>query len=96
MFVDVFRQLWEQVKEWYPPGQKFWVIMDRAKQHTSNYTKCELAAMGVPLLEGFPPQSYDLNLIEVAWGRLQQQLQVESFKKKRTYENQVMEAWSKV
>ena len=96
MFVDVFRQLWEQVKEWYPPGQKFWVIMDRAKQHTSNYTKCELAAMGVPLLEGFPPQSYDLNLIEVAWGHLQQQLQGESFKKKSMYENQVMEAWSKV
>lgn len=95
-FIRAFKELWREVKEWFPEGQQFWVVMDSARQHTSKYSKSKLASMGVPLLEGFPPQSHDMNLIEVAWGHLQQQLQGRSFSRKDQYEKEVKEAWSRV
>lgn len=96
MFLRVFRQLWRQVKRWYPQGQQFWVIIDSARQHTSKHSKSQLAAMGVPLFQGFPPQSYDMNLIEVVWGHLQQGLLGQSFKDKSKYEKKIREAWGRV
>ena len=96
MFISMFRQLWRQVKGWFPQGQQFWVVMDNAKQHVSKYSRGRLAAMGVPLLVGFPPQSYDMNLIEVAWGHLQQQLLGSKYKNKQQYEKQIQQAWSRV
>jgi hypothetical protein len=95
-FVMVMKELWKQVKGWYPEGQPFRVVLDHAKQHASKLSKAALAEMGVPLLEGFPPQSYVLNLIEVAWAHLQQQLQGRRFKKKENYEKEIREAWGRV
>ena len=96
MFIKVFKQLWLEVKRWYPEGQQFWVVMDSAKQHVSKVAKSRMAARGVPLLTGFPPQSYDMNLIEVAWGHLQQQLQGRRFQRKDNYEKEIREAWGRV
>ena len=84
--VMVMQQLFQEVNLWYPPGQPFRVIMDNAKQHVSKKSKAELEAMGLPLMKGFPAQSYDMNLIEMAWGHLQQQLLGHNFKKKHTCE----------
>lgn len=95
-FIMVMQQLWDQVKMWYPQGQTIQVVMDHAKQHDSQLSKATLATMGVPLMEDFPAQSYDLNLIEVAWGHLQQQLQGRRFRKKEKYENEIREAWGRV
>jgi hypothetical protein len=94
-FIKVFEQLWEEVKRWFPDG-KFWVVMDSAKQHTSSYSKSSLAAMGVPLLKGFPPQSYDMNLIEVIWGQLEQKLLGKRHTKKKEYEKEIRGAWEEV
>lgn len=96
MFINMFKQLWREVKGWFPEGQQFWVVMDSAKQHVSKFSKSKLEAMGVPLLEGFPPQSYDMNLIEVAWGHLQQQLLGSKYKSKDKYEKLIKQAWSRV
>jgi hypothetical protein len=73
-FIRVMRKLWQEVKGWYPQGQRFRVIMDNAKQHGSMKSKEALKAMGVPLCERFPSQSYDMNLIEVLWGQLQREM----------------------
>lgn len=70
--------------------------MYKAKQHVIKKYKAELAAMGVPLMKGFPAQSYDMNLTEVVWGHLQQQLLGHNFKKKHTYEQGLKEAWGRV
>jgi len=95
-FIQAFQKLWKVVKGWYPEGQAFKVVLDNAKQHVSKQSKEALGDMKVPLLEGFPPQSYDLNLIEVVWGHLQQQLQGRKFKKKEKYEQEIMEAWDRI
>jgi len=52
--------------------------------------------MGVPLLKGFPPQFYDMNLIEVIWGQLEQKLLGKRHTKKKEYEKEVRGAWEEV
>ena len=37
-----------------------------------------------------------MNLIEVAWGHLQQQLQGRRFQRKDNYEKEIREAWGRV
>lgn len=90
-FIKVMRKLWREVKGWYPQGQSF-KVLDNGKQHVSKQSKAALKGMRVPLLDGFAPQSYDLNLIEVVSGHLQQQLGGRRFKKKEKYEQEIHEA----
>lgn len=50
------------------------VVLDHAKQHTAKKSKAAMEAMGMQLLQDFPPQSWDLNIIENCWGFMEQQL----------------------
>lgn len=90
------RQLWQEVKEWYPRGKPFRVIMDNAMQQGSKKSKAAMAAMGVPLCDSFPAQAYDMNLIEVAWGHLQQEMLGNRCQLEEKYEQALREAWSRV
>lgn len=49
-------------------------MLDGAKQHTSDATSAAIEVMGLHILEGFPPQSWDLNIIENVWGVLDTKL----------------------
>jgi hypothetical protein len=49
-------------------------VLDHAKQHTSKESNAALETMGVHLLEDFPPQSWDLNIIENCWGIVENKL----------------------
>lgn len=95
-FIEVMKQLFGVVEKWYPAGTKFRVVMDNAKQHVSEQSKSAMAVMKVPIMQDFPAQSYDMNLIEVAWGHLQQQLQGHKYKKRQTYEQGLRQAWGRV
>ena len=96
IFIKVMRKLWKEVKQWYPKGQQFRVIMDNARQHVSKKSKRSMDSMGVPLCDSFPAQAYDMNVIEVAWGHLQQQLLGNKCQHKETYEKILREAWGRV
>lgn len=46
------------------------VVLDRAKQHTSDASKAAVQAQQLHLVKGFPAQSWDINIIENVWGVL--------------------------
>lgn len=46
------------------------VVLDHAKQHTAASTKAAMDACAFPLLEGYPPQCWDINIIECVWAQL--------------------------
>lgn len=46
------------------------VVLDSARQHTAKSSREAMATLGFPLLEGFPAQSWDLNIIECVWAQL--------------------------
>lgn len=51
-------------------GRSYRIVWDNAKQHVAKTTQAKLAQLNLKLLEGFPSQSWDLNVIEKAWGMM--------------------------
>jgi hypothetical protein len=46
------------------------LVLDHARQHTSAASKAAIQAMQLHLVEDFPAQSWDINIIENVWGVL--------------------------
>lgn len=55
-------------------SSRYRVVLDSASQHTSKMSKQKLEQLGLRLVEGFPSQSWDLNIIEYVWGVLDTKL----------------------
>ena len=50
------------------------MLWDHARQHTSKRTTDAVASIGHHILEGYPAQCCDINIIENCWGMLDQHL----------------------
>jgi hypothetical protein len=77
-------------------SRPFRLIMDHAKQHKSKATKQALQDLGACVLEDFPAQSWDLDVIEFAWGMLNQNLVGHRARTKSGYLDAIKEAWMSV
>ena len=51
-------------------GPRYPLVLDHAKQHTSKASKQAIKEHNLHLLDDFPAQSWDINIIEVVWGVL--------------------------
>lgn len=60
---------WSSIKGGRKGGYS--LIMDHARQHSYKATQIALQNLGVNVVKGYPPQSWDLNIIENVWGTLQ-------------------------
>ncbi len=69
-FIKVARQLHKEIDSAAGVSKQYKLVLDGAKQHTSKQSKAALEDMGMQLLADFPPQSWDLNIIEYIWGVL--------------------------
>lgn len=67
-FIEVMEALLAEVNSWFTGRQRWVLIMDKAKQHTSKASQAALRRLKVPIKEGFPAQSWDINIIENVWG----------------------------
>jgi hypothetical protein len=74
-FIPVIKKIHKEVGSSGKLGSRFRYIMDHAKQHTSKASKAAMRKAGVKLVEGFPAQSWDINIIENAWGVMDTMLQ---------------------
>lgn len=73
-YIDVAQQLHSTIKTWGKDSKRHPVVMDRARQHTSKASKAAIEAMCMHLLDNFPAQSWDMNIIEIVWGVLDTKL----------------------
>ena len=72
-FISMMDQLRGEVCAWFPPrGYK--IVMDHAKQHMSKKSREAMQGWKLCVMEDFPPQSWDLNVIENVWGVLNAKL----------------------
>lgn len=69
-FIKVAKQLHKEIQTWPKPGRRRPLILDHASQHTSATSKAAMEDIGLHLKEGFPAQSWDINIIENVWGVL--------------------------
>jgi transposase len=73
-FIEVAEQLHKTIKAWGKDSARNPLVLDRARQHTAKKAKAAIASMGLHLKEGYPAQSWDLNIIENVWGVLETKL----------------------
>lgn len=55
-----------------------------------------MTTANIPILEGFPPQSWDLNVIENCWGMLMQKFEGRRPRTLRGFKAVVREAWDQI
>lgn len=94
-FIRVMRALKKELAVWYPNGQ-YAIIRDHAKQHTSIESTIGLARLGMKIKKDFPPQSFDMNVIENVWGMLSNILVRAHARSSQEWRQAIKEAWAQV
>lgn len=95
-FRDMMKKMLPEVQGWFKGPDKFSVIMDRASQHTSQASKAALVQLGVPLREGYPPQSWDINIIENVGGVFTSKLVGKHASSTEGWRKAIKAAWDEV
>jgi transposase len=97
-FKGVLDWLKGELDGWYPPrkGHVPQVVMDHAKQHTAKISKDHMHELGIKLVEGYPPQSWDLNIIENVWGMLANNMVGAKEKTPKGWYAMIELAWSQI
>lgn len=75
------------------------IVLDRARQHTSSISKAAIDQLDLTLMQGFPAQSWDLNIIENVWGVLDGKLSAMPGPRPTTpygWRRRVMRAWASI
>lgn len=95
-FKKTITELKKEITAWYPRGKGYFVLMDRATPHTSFQSQAHLAALKLPLKKDFPPQSWDINVIENVWGAFWQRFQGKHASSTAGWRQKIREAWDEV
>lgn len=94
-YIRMMSSLKVSFQHWYPRGG-YQIIQDKAKQHTSKASVKALAEMHLPILNDFPPQSWDINIIENCWGMLEGKLLGKAARNTKAWRHEIISAWDKV
>jgi transposase InsO family protein len=84
------------LQEWYKGKGNWHMVMDNASQHKSKDTQLALQQLGVKLVEGYPAQSWDLNIIENCWGILDTKLLGTKARTTDAWYSAIEKAWGEV
>lgn len=98
-FIKVAQQLHKEIDSAEGVSQQYKLVLDGAKQHTSRQSRAALEAMGMQLLADFPPQSWDLNIIEYVWGVLDTKVcrkRGKSVTSHRGWRRRITAAWDEI
>ena len=94
-FIEMLDKMYQHICKAHPKG-RFRMLWDHAKQHTSNMTKVALQDIQHNILQDYPPQSWDINVIENCWAMLDHQLNRSRAKSTAKWYHRIRAAWEKV
>ena len=69
------------------------LVLDHANQHTSTSSQAYMKLHGVELLEGYPAQCWDINIIENIWAALDQNLKGKKGNSGKVWRRHIIKAW---
>jgi hypothetical protein len=95
-YIPVIKKIHKEVVSSGKLGSRFKYIEDHARQHTSKASTAAMRDAGVQLVEGFPSQSWDINIIENAWGVMDTQLRGSRAKTPSGWRRCALKAWAAV
>jgi hypothetical protein len=93
-FIKMMEELVHEVAAWFPDGD-WYLVRDRATQHTADASQQKLANMGVKVLD-LPAQCWDINIIEPTWGAFNQKMIGKRAYKTPGWRKQLKKAWEAV
>jgi hypothetical protein len=94
-FTEMLGQLMLEVNAWFPT-KRYLIIMDHAKQHTAKCTRLYVESNSIKVHSSFPPQSWDINIIENCWGLLNNNLRGSVAKTADGWRAAIKQAWDAV
>lgn len=96
-FQDFLKWLQPEVQSWFPSGphnkKHPKLVLDHASQHTSTSSQAYMKLHGVELLEGYPAQCWDINIIENIWAALDQNLKGKKGNSGEVWRRHIIKAW---
>ena len=98
-FCGVAKQWQDAISSSDSVSNRYKVVLDSASQHTSHMSKRQVQQLGLPLVSDFPPQSWDLNIIEYVWGVLDTKLCSRHGRAPETpfgWQKRVVPAWDEI
>lgn len=69
-FIEMLPKVKRDLQQGSKYGARHPLVLDHAKQHVSAASKAAIEAMQLHLVDDFPAQSWDINIIENVWGVL--------------------------
>jgi transposase len=94
-YIELMRTIDKVLHAWRPGGQ-YYIIRDRASQHTSAASEEALAPLNLPILEAFPPCSWDINCIEHVWAQLVNLLEGRRPTTADGFRRAILESWEAI
>ena len=94
-YVELMRGFKAVLGAWRPSG-KYWIIRDRATQHVSAASRKAVAPMNLPILESYPPQSWDINCIEHLWAQLVGEMDGHRARSPDGFRKVILKAWGRI
>lgn len=91
---EVLPKLQQQIEAHY--GRDYKVCLDGATAHTCGDSQAAMAASGFNLVEDFPHQSWDINIIENCWGILVEKMQRRRPRTPRGWREALQEEWGNI
>lgn len=76
-FIGILPDIKAQFDAWKLDGGRYRLILDNAKQHTAKAAKAALQQSEIKLMDDFPAQSWDINVIENVWGVMESKLRAQ-------------------
>lgn len=73
-FMVVATALARAIQGWGDRPERRPLVLDGARPHTAAASQAHMQGLGLRLVEGFPAQSWDINIIENVWGVLTNKL----------------------
>ena len=95
-FLCVIKKIHKEVVSSGKLGSRVKYLMDRARQHTSKASQAGMRDAGVQLVGGFPAQSWDINVIENAWGVMDTKLKGTRARTPSGWRRAAIKAWDAV
>ena len=95
-FLGAVEKLQHEIEEGFAGRDGYKVVLDHARQHTSQESTKGMASLKLPLLEGFPPQSWDLNAIEICWAWMDNNLRGHNPRTWDGWQKAIIKAWDEV
>ena len=91
-YIDVMRGMAPDFQKAFK-SRPYEIIRDNAKQHISKETRAALSPLNLPILEDYPPFSFDLNAIERVWAQLKRLVEGRRPRTASGFKQAIQKAW---